>query len=707
MLAAFLSGIAALIYQTLWIDVLAGIVGSTTRSLAWVVCTFLVSLTAGAAAIGRTALVARRPLHVFAALELSLGVLALGSLLALRSADALALAVPPAVLVAVAVVPAALLMGGTFPAMAEAARAHAGAVPRLYGFNTAGAAAGALLPALLLLPVLGTRRTALVALAANLAAAAAAALAARPSLRTAPSPDERERGEGSALPTGVAPALAMLSGASVLSLEIAWERIGRFAVGNRALAVSAVLAVVLAMLALASLSVPRLAAAARRGGLDESAALGSVLLGASAVLLATAWAGTRLALSPPPSDVRALVHFAACAGPAFFAVGLVFPWLLASRPATGRAVGSLYAVNGLGTLAGTAGATFVLLPLVGTAGVLQACAVALLVPAAALALASRRRNVLWGGAAALAVAALFLRPIPLTSPQRGFTLLDSAEDEHGAHRIQRDGSGFLHASTDNVRLSGPYGAPNTTYVQMLQADLPLLLADDPRKVLNLGTGYGITAGAFTRWDVPTSIETVEIVPFLAARMDRFERENGAFLADPRVRLSVGDGRRVLLRSGPWDVISVNPANPALPGSSRLATVDFFRMARVRLAPGGVYVQQVAGDFVDTLLPGLLAVFPRVLAFRGYEGGFVVVARADGEDPGGFHVERITPRVRDAWRRFGVEDLEAQLAVMRELADDDTRALPREVPVLHTDDLPVLRFGAQASNGLLRTGDDRW
>ena len=185
----------------------------------------------------------------------------------------------------------------------------------------------------------------------------------------------------------------MLSGATVISLEIAWERVGRFAVGNRALAVAAVLAIVLAMLALASFAVPRLSAAARRIGLGTDTALGAVLLGASALLLFAAWAGTRLALSPSPSDFRALLEFSACAAPAFFAVGLVFPWLLASRPATGRAVGTLYAVNGAGTLAGTAGTTFVLLPLVGTAGVLQVCALALLVSGAGLAVFPRR-NVL-------------------------------------------------------------------------------------------------------------------------------------------------------------------------------------------------------------------------------------------------------------------------------------------------------------------------
>jgi len=404
-----------------------------------------------------------------------------------------------------------------------------------------------------------------------------------------------------------------------------------------------------------------------------------------------------------------LLEFGACAAPAFFAAGLVFPWLLSTRPATGRAVGSLYAVNGAGTLAGTAGATFVLLPLVGTAGVLQVCAVALLVSGAGLAVSRSpsRRNALLGVAVAVGLITVFLRPLSLTSPQPGFALLESAEDEHGAHRIQRDSSAFVHASTDNVRLSGPYGAPNTTYVQVLQADLPVLLGRDPKQILNLGTGYGITAGAFTRWDAPALIHTVEIVPFLASRMDRFSRENDAFFADPRVRLTVGDGRRVLLRSGRWDVISVNPANPALPGSSRLCTVDFFRMARERLAPGGVYVQQVAGDFVDTLLPGLAAVFPRLLAFRGYEGGFVVIAWADDGDPVPFQLERITPRVRESWRRFGVEDLETHLAVMREVAEQDAKTLPRDAAALHTDDHPVLRFGSQAANGLLRTGDDRW
>src|SRR6185436_4230213 len=70
--------------------------------------------------------------------------------------------------------PPTLLMGATLPLLVRATRAGAGslgrAVASLYGANTLGGAAGAILSGYVLLPALGVSRTIAVAVAANLTA---------------------------------------------------------------------------------------------------------------------------------------------------------------------------------------------------------------------------------------------------------------------------------------------------------------------------------------------------------------------------------------------------------------------------------------------------------------------------------------------------------------------------------------------------------
>src|SRR5207247_5380980 len=84
------------------------------------------------------------------------------------------------------------------------------------------------------------------------------------------------------------------------------------------------------------------------------------------------------------------------------------------------------------------------------------------------------------------------------------------------------------------------------------------------------------------------------------------------LADPRHRMVVADGRSHLRRTAArYDVIISEPSNPWMAGVSALFTRAFFRLARERLAPGGLFCQwihiynmdprdlrTVAGGFTD-------------------------------------------------------------------------------------------------------------
>src|SRR5271169_4914919 len=79
----FLSGLAALIYQTLWVKQLTLIVGVDVYAVTTAVSAFFAGLAIGGGLFGRRADRSARPLRLFAALEAGTGVLGLGATLAL------------------------------------------------------------------------------------------------------------------------------------------------------------------------------------------------------------------------------------------------------------------------------------------------------------------------------------------------------------------------------------------------------------------------------------------------------------------------------------------------------------------------------------------------------------------------------------------------------------------------------------------------
>ena len=181
----FLSGTAALIYQLLWIKQLSLVVGVDVYAVTTAVSAFFGGLAVGSAIFGRKAESARRPLYLYALIEVGVAVLGVAATVALaHSAQTFAIFEAHVGVVAwllpfaVVGIPSTC-MGGTLPVLVTAVSPDAGNVGRmggrLYAANTAGAIAGALLVPFALVPAFGVRGSAFVAAALNLAAAAAGA----------------------------------------------------------------------------------------------------------------------------------------------------------------------------------------------------------------------------------------------------------------------------------------------------------------------------------------------------------------------------------------------------------------------------------------------------------------------------------------------------------------------------------------------------
>jgi spermidine synthase len=232
------SGCAALIYEIVWFQLLALVVGSSAVSLGVLLGTFMGGMCLGSLLLPRLVSPRQHPLRVYAWLELGIGGIGVavlwllplvGSLYAASASHGpLALALR-GVVAAVCLLPPTLLMGATLPAVARWIEATPRGVSWLgffYGGNIAGAVVGCLLAGFYLLRVHDMHVATYVAAAINAAIGLLAlGLAARTPYRQAAAVPQPAAVRVHA-PAAWAPYLVIaLSGFCALGAEVVWTRL--------------------------------------------------------------------------------------------------------------------------------------------------------------------------------------------------------------------------------------------------------------------------------------------------------------------------------------------------------------------------------------------------------------------------------------------------------------------------------------------------
>ena len=172
----FFSGACALVYQVMWLRLLALVFGVTVYAASTVLASFMGGLAIGSYASGRFAGRLRSPLRVFGFVEIGVGVSALATPLVLEAVKNVWIILQPSLpssllfltigrflgAVAVLIVPTTL-MGATLPIVMRSAlvtdTAIGSRIGLLYAINTAGAIVGALTAGFYFVPELGVSRS--------------------------------------------------------------------------------------------------------------------------------------------------------------------------------------------------------------------------------------------------------------------------------------------------------------------------------------------------------------------------------------------------------------------------------------------------------------------------------------------------------------------------------------------------------------------
>jgi spermidine synthase len=645
----FLSGVTGLGYEVLWARMFTAEFGLSIFGVAATVAAYLLGLGAGAILAARLLEPLRpsgpirwtppRALGAYALLELAVALyaMALPAIAAIDGpwidAGAIGLgwwqwcALQGLLALVLLGLPAAAI-GASFPLVLRALPWRPSQVGRIYAINALGAATGALSSLALL--AAGGWDAALRSIAwAGIAIAAAAFLLSRSAgARALPGRGHAQREETTAASArGVAPTRRPLAqllayggvGACAIMLEIGWTRLYGMVMLRTEYVLAIILAVYLAGTALGS----ALAARARTpmAIAVPLAACAGALLGLWALAPLSAWLQNRQFDSLMSALAVQACALAVCTLPVTIALGAWLPLLARRMPIDARQyrwAALLYGANCLGGAIGALLTVAVAVPALGATGTIALAAVALLVLGMTL---SPPRPLV--AALPLAIlAAGMLRNLPPPSSLLGSRLDGTVvryqfEDALSLNHVIEMPDGQRTLLTDLQHMDAA-SDPAAVAVQADQARLPLLLHPDPRSVLFLGLGTGITASGSLPW--PALVRTaVEISPgAVVAARDWFAPVSAGITE--RLRIVHDDARHFLAAgTAPFDVIVGDLFHPDLAGTGNLLSVEQFARARARLSRDGVFVQWLAVNQFDReslriVLRSFQRVFPSAKIF---------------------------------------------------------------------------------------------
>ncbi|MCE2433647.1 MAG: fused MFS/spermidine synthase, partial [Candidatus Latescibacteria bacterium] len=408
-----------------------------------------------------------------------------------------------------------------------------------------------------------------------------------------------------------------ISGVCALGAQVIWTRLLSLMMGATVYAFSIILGVFLIGLGVGS----SVGAYFARTKVDPKIALGWCQL---LLVGAIAWSAYALAHLLPywtsggTTAVRFQLDLLRCfvaIFPATVLWGISFPLALAAARLQGRdpgaLAGSVYAANTAGAIVGALGFSVVLIALLGTQItqqvllILSACGAILMFGRRLWQVRDAGRTVRsdrWVGVAVGVALLVWSMPgPPLALIAYGRSLLDWGE---GATYIYA-GEGMntsvavseLDNGVRNFHVSGKIVAssePQDMRLQRLLGHLSALMHREPRSVLVVGCGAGVTAGIYVLYPSVERIVICEIEPLIPPAAEvYFGPENYDVLKDPRVEIIIDDARHYLLATDEkFDIITSDPIHPWVKGAGALYSKEYFELCKKRLNLGGVVTQWV-------------------------------------------------------------------------------------------------------------------
>jgi predicted membrane-bound spermidine synthase len=672
LLALFVvSGFTGLIYESIWSHYLKLFLGHAAYAQSLVLAIFMGGLALGSWVIARCSFRIHRLLMAYVLVEAVIGILGLifhpTFVAAYDFSFATAIPALPSAfwihaykwsLGSLIIFPQSVLLGMTFPLISGGLIRRwpdrpGETLATLYFTNSLGAAIGVLVSGFVLIGAVGLPGTIESAGILNIALALAIWIAVRGRAEPAPAPppaaaysdkDEVDRWLLIA---------ASLTGTASFMYELGWIRMLSLVLGSSTHSFELMLSAFIFGLAFGGLYVRR-----RIERLKEPLAYVAyvmMVMGTLAALTLPAYnltfdfmswflgAFARTVSGYVGFNVLSQLIAASIMIPATFCAGMTLPLLtheLLRRGTGERAIGTVYAANTVGAIAGVLLTIHVLMPRIGVKGVILGGAAIHIALGLSRLIADRRQGMrarwvtaLCLGTFAFVALVVTLDPLRMTS---GVYRTGSATLPQGAtvaylkdgktatiSLVEKDGTVTIatNGKPDAGVQMGPGEATVDESTMVLAAAIPLSLQPHPRRVANIGFGSGLTTHTLLTSARVQRLDSIEIEPFMveAARAGFGARIHNAF-EDPRSHIVIEDAKTFFASSRePYDLIVSEPSNPWVSGVATLFSDEFYGRITHYLTPDGYFVQwmQVYETNLGILASVIKALAPHFGAYALY------------------------------------------------------------------------------------------
>lgn len=628
----FVSGFCSLMYQIIWLRIVAANFGVTAVSMSIMLSVFMSGLAIGTAAAGYYAKAfasrgSRFFLLSYAVCEGLIGISGLGVAPLLREGGHLltdkggawgsaGFYVYAGLWIALVILPFTAAMGATLPLALAARRRenNSSSFAHLYTANVLGALVGTCASAFVFIEIFGFSKTLFIGAGLNFMIAALAVLYVRKGKRYQDKPQESQASRpklvGKALQTQeiyIIFVLLFCSGLSSLGMEVVWTRQFTPYLGTTVYAFAILLIAYLVGTALGS---SRYREAAKSGFESRSLiAFVSLMAGATAMFPALG-ADPRL-FEPRVFSGLWVVIFSGMTG---FLTPLMIDCVALHSPSR---AGFAYAINMLGCIAGPLVVSFMALPFLGEHNALLVLSAPYILVGGYFLLSRQRAKLGFAARTSLAIACLGFCGISV--------LTVDFEEYFPSSQVRRDFTATVVATGEGMNkqlLVNGYGMTYLTPITKTMVHLPVaFLQKPPTKILVLCFGMGTSFRSAT--STGADVRVVELVPSVPTLFSYFHKDAQTILDNPKAHIEIDDARRFLRRTQErYDLIIIDPPPPVpTAASSLLYSEDFYDLVRKHLNNNGILAQWLPrADIATTasVARALAESFPHIRVFRSIE-----------------------------------------------------------------------------------------
>ncbi|MEW5820078.1 MAG: fused MFS/spermidine synthase [Cyanobacteriota bacterium] len=649
LIAFFISGCSALIYQIIWVKELTLIFGSQTLAVSTILASFMGGLSLGSFIISRYANKITNVVKVYIILEIIIALYALiipfifiisdnlyQLIWTLISENYTIISLFRFVVTLIILIIPTSMMGATLPLLIKLYVKQDDTIIRytsiLYGVNTLGAVVGTFISGFYLIETVGINGTNYIAVSLNFIAALIASsllfLDSESSIKNKLISTEIKIKTINLSGIEKLILLTMLiSGFSSMVFEIIWSRQLVLIFGSTTYAYTSMLVIFLIGISVGSISINRLLIYSKQT--IKSFAVFELLIG-----LLVIW-GTfyykdlfylfnvlSRTLDSSLYVFNIILMALLIIFPPTFLLGIIFPLSIKIFTQESKEIsertGLIYSFNTLGCIMGSFSTGFILIPIIGLQNsIILGASLNILLAGLFFFISTENNKSKWVNILSSIIIVILIFVFPAKWEKQIIStstyLNKSGNDKktyNDYYQNLRNYNIVYYKEGQNTTISVVEWSLNndknyslysngkieaSTYFkdmrnQSMISYLPLIIMNKPKKVLIIGMGSGITASVAASFPIK-SLDVVELEKAILGASKFFSRYYGNPLSNKKIKFIEDDARNYLkVTNKKYDLIISEPSNVWVNGVASLFTIDMYKIIKKKLNQNGILCQ---------------------------------------------------------------------------------------------------------------------